>query len=333
MVHFPGFGHEEHEAYQRTLAENEELRARLAHIEGSDAYQLSLGLEEEISALVGNKDELLQAVGGDVDDAVARAKDKEVKRRAAPVIRARVAETLLEQTAEIDQQVEAEADEAAARAKERFLREEAGQYREKARDRLVRARVAGAVLGVKREIEDEVVADVAAEGGEVAAAQPEPETPAQLKARAAEIRKRTHNSQILPYSMLRQEDVITLCFASEGHGCDAYTTPSGSGWGNTYDTSRERRKLTVKLLDPNLGAFEVLDDSYWNSGTMGHLAVRSGRQVLILAENRDTTDGLKPILVKGEMATIQAVGGKEIGNPRLDLWWVGIGKDEYRVLS
>lgn len=340
MVHLPGHG--DHEALSRALADAEELRGRLAAIERSDAYQIGQQVVAVVDGVVADEAELLQAVSGDVDEAFAKARAAELRRRAAPVIKARVAARLAEETGAIDQEVEIEADEAAAAAVTKFRETEAGTYRARVRDRLVRARVADAVLAARRAIDVDVAGEVAAEdiggvtvaAGDVVTTRPKPETKTQLKTRAAEIRRQTHDSQILPYTLLRTDDVLTLCFVYEGHGKDQYTTGSSGGWSSTYDSTRETRRLKLKLLDAEHGTFEVVRDSYRDEPTMEGYAIRPGREILVLsADPDDDQERLAPMLVKATQVTLQALKGKTVGNTREELWWVGLGDDELRILS
>jgi hypothetical protein len=95
-----------------------------------------------------------------------------------------------------------------------------------------------------------------------------------------------------------------------------------------------REKLTLRLLDPAHGTFAVVHDTYRDEPTVDHMAIRPGREILVLSTDPDDDQGpLQQLLVKAQRVTLQALKGNPVGNANVELWRVGLGKDELRILS
>lgn len=326
------FGDHRHKEGIDPAVEVLQLRERLAGLLGSEEYQLAVEIKEDVATVVGDRDTALTEVRDEVDAAIAAARKRELGRACKGLIAEKVAAALETERGPILEQAQAEAAAAAEEAVRHFRQEEAPAYRAEVRQRLARPAVAAAILGEKKAIVKE---ETAAAGVDASPMAPiHEETQQELKTRAAEIRKRTHGTHVLRYDMLRPDDTITLCFTRKGQGNEPYTTGSGDyGWSSTYNSSQERRKLTLKLLDPEHGSFEVVDDSWSHPPYPSENGIWAEREILVLGEVPQRKKGPEPLLVKARPVLIQALDGEDVAASDDELWWVGLGKDEYRILS
>jgi hypothetical protein len=295
----------------RLTAENERLHDLLETYERDAAFGLAQILRTGIDEVVADPMVAMGEIPGAVYAAIEKARQEEIRRLSGPAIRARVEEVLGEEQAAIDTEVDTRVETAAALALANFDSEE---YRSRILGPRVRHAVARTVLGAKEQILQPEF------GGDAPVAFATPETHEELLTRAKIIRTETRKTRILGYNHLREGDEMDVTFTTPG---GAFRPASDvNSW-----QSPVTRMLTVRVLDTDTGAFEVVSDSWFDSQEQPGSAIRPGRQILLLGPNPDTVDHEPTnLLIKNQPVIIEPIGGLPVAEPKkpICVWFINL---------
>ncbi len=325
---FEGRKRAELEQVNVLLAEqNDLLRQRLAQITSDPYYAIGQAIKAET-------EEVLLCNPGMIDAEVTAIIDE----RRQTTYRGLVQEAAEQKTAyliaaekdKMTAEASVEADALAKTALQQFLEQGAEGYRTQLRQELTGRQSAAVIAEAKRQIAAEERARAVADAAERLAQQPDPVSEAEArkltKQRAQELRRISRNTHCLDMGQLAIDDEITIGFVESGKGYEPLT----DGYGGSYRSYIEKRRLAVRLVDTTEGAAEVVSDSWLNESRQRHQALRGGTTVFLTASEEDGEEP-RPVLYKGRPVHLQGPETQTAADERLEVWWVNLG--DFRAMS
>jgi hypothetical protein len=325
---FEDFGNRK-KIIEELSAEKAALQQRVADLEGDPYVAIGQEIKADVTALIaqGAGNAALSAAIAEHRD---RARQERINEVAQEDIRAELAaqKTLLLEAEEV----------AVAKlvqlAVQRFMLEEADDYRESVRAKLAKERPAAAIREAKQQIEAEekerLVETHKQRLLEDKASQDKRE---ELRLRAKELRTEGKKTHLLHLNQLEDGDQLTITFCQKGQGFEELTN-----YGD-YRSTIERRKITGSIIDKDAGLFEIEKDSWFKDSRNSHLALRGGQQVVLRAPDhiaqsagRVGQEELSSCIAKGAPLTILNRQNEDLRTtPDLDVWWVNLG--DFKALS